>query len=114
MAYYYKDKNPFYKALPKFRKDCFGTVKNGMKFIYPTEKSTVFLPKDFDGKKNKLILKVAHSNREATLYWYVNETYVGTTKEIHELQIAPKIGEYNLTVVDDFGEEIRQKITIKE
>ena len=114
MAYYYKDKNPFYKALPKFRKDCFGTVKNGMKFIYPTEKRTVFLPKDFDGKKNKLILKVAHSNREATLYWYVNETYVGTTKEIHELQIAPKIGEYNLTVVDDFGEEIRQKITIKE
>ena len=45
MEYYYKDKNPFYKALPKFRDDCLGETKNSMKFIYPTEKSTIFLPK---------------------------------------------------------------------
>ena len=69
MEYYYKDKNPFYKPLPKFRNDCLGETKNSMKFIYPTEKSTIFLPKNFDGKKNELILKVAHSNNDANLFW---------------------------------------------
>ena len=47
MEYYYKNKNPFYKTLPKFRNDCLGEVQNAMKFIYPTEKRTIFLPKEY-------------------------------------------------------------------
>ncbi|MGK0413010.1 MAG: penicillin-binding protein 1C [Polaribacter sp.] len=113
MEYYYKVKNPFYKPLPKFRNDCFRGIENGMKFMYPTEKTTIFLPKDFDGKQNGIILKVAHSNKEITLYWYLNNTYLGKTNEIHEFQIAPKIGNYKITVIDNFGEEIQQQIIIK-
>ncbi len=114
LEYYYKDKNPFYKSLPKFRNDCLGEVKNAMKFIYPTEKSTVFLPKDFDGKQNELILKVAHSNPEATLFWYANHQFLGTTTEMHEFAIEPKVGNFTFTVVDNFGNEIQQQITINE
>ena len=114
MEYYYKDKNPFYKSLPKFRADCLGETKNTMKFLYPTEKSTIFLPKDFDGKKNELILKVAHSNKDAVLYWYANKTFLGTTKEIHDFAVSPEIGEYKLTVMDNFGNEIHQSVIIKE
>ncbi|QNM85120.1 penicillin-binding protein 1C [Polaribacter pectinis] len=114
MEYYYKDKNPFYKSLPKFREDCLGEIKNAMKFIYPTEKSTIFLPKNFDGKKNELILKVAHSNQEATLFWYVNNEFIIATKEIHNVAIDSKIGDYTISVTDNFGNEIRQEIIIKE
>ena len=114
LAYYYKKQNPFYKSLPKFRKDCLGDVKNAMKFRYPTEKSTIFLPKNFDGKQNELILKVAHSNPDAVLYWYSNNTFLGTTKELHQFAVSPKIGEFKFTVMDSFGNEIHQKITIKD
>ncbi|TXD50143.1 penicillin-binding protein 1C [Polaribacter sp. IC073] len=114
MEYYYKDKNPFYKSLPKFRNDCLGGNKNAMKFIYPTEKSTIFLPKGFDGKKNEIILKVAHSNSEATLFWYVNDTYLGTTKEINEFSVSLEIGDYIISVTDNFGDEVRQQIIVKE
>jgi penicillin-binding protein 1C len=82
--------------------------------MYPTEKSTIFLPKDFDGKQNEIVLKVAHSKKDITLFWYLNKTYLGETKEIHEFQIAPKVGDYQITVVDDFGEEIQQKFIIKD
>jgi len=112
--YYYKKQNPFYKPLPKFREDCLGEVKNVMKFLYPTEKSTIFLPKDFDGKQNELILKVAHSNKEAILFWSLNQQFLGTTAENHELAITPKEGEFIITVVDNFGNEIQQQISIKE
>jgi len=112
--YYYKKQNPFYKPLPKFREDCLGEVKNVMKFLYPTEKSTIFLPKDFDGKQNELILKVAHSNKEAILFWSLNQQFLGTTTENHELAITPKEGDFKITVVDNFGNEIQQQISIKE
>ena len=114
MEYYYKDNNPFYKSLPKFRADCVGDIKNSMKFLYPTAKSSIFLPKDFDGKKNELVVRVAHSSKEAILFWYVNTTYVGRTEEIHEFEIAAKEGVYTITVVDNLGEEIQQEIIIKD
>ena len=114
LEYYYKDKNPFYKSLPKFREDCLGENKNVMKFLYPTEKSTIFLPKNFDGKQNELILKVAHSNKDAILYWYSNTTFLGTTKEMHQFAVKPTVGEYHFTVMDHLGNEIQQIVIIKE
>jgi penicillin-binding protein 1C len=114
MAYYYRDKNPFYKSVPKFRNDCLGEAVNAMKFLYPTEKNTIYLPKSFDGTTNELILKVAHSNREVTLFWSLNNIFIGTTKEIHDFAIQPTIGKYLITVTDSFGNEIKEQIEIKE
>lgn len=114
MEYYYKKHNPFYKPLPKLREDCLGDVNNSMKFIYPTEKSAVFLPKDFNGKQNELVLKVAHSNNDAILYWYANNIFLGTTKELHSFAFQPKTGDFNFTVMDNFGNEIHQQITVKD
>ncbi|MFG6685160.1 penicillin-binding protein 1C [Mariniflexile sp. HNIBRBA6329] len=112
MAYYYKAKNPFYKPLPKFRSDCLGDNTITMEFIYPEENNTIFLPKDFDEKPNDLILKIAHSKPDATLFWYLNETFIGSTKDIHELAIIPKEGKHLITVVDEFGNEAKRSITI--
>ncbi|ARV15606.1 penicillin-binding protein 1C [Polaribacter sp. SA4-12] len=114
MEYYYKDKNPFYKPLPKFRNDCLSESKNSMKFMYPTEESTIFLPKNFDGKKNELILKIAHSNNEAKLFWYLDTAFLGTTEEEHEFSIDLNTGSYVISVTDNFGNEIDQKIIVKD
>jgi penicillin-binding protein 1C len=114
MEYYYREKNPFYKSVPKFRNDCLGEVVNAMKFLYPIEKRTIFLPKSFDGTTNELILKVAHSNKEVTLFWSLNNTFLGTTKGIHHFAIQPTLGTYLITVTDSFGNEIQQEIEIKE
>lgn len=113
MKYYYKSQNPFYRKLPEFRSDCKGELQNSMKFIYPTQKSTIFLPKNFSGKQNDLIVKVAHSNKEAILFWSLNNTFLGTTKENHEFAITPRIGNFTIIVVDNFGNEISEEISIK-
>ena len=114
MEYYFKKKNPFYKSLPKYRVDCLGDSKNAMKFIYPTENSTIFLPKDFEGKKNEVVFRVAHSNSEATLFWYVDNIYCGTTKRTHDFSMNLEIGTYNVSVTDNFGGVIAQKISVTE
>lgn len=112
MAYYYKKKNPFYKSLPPYRSDCMGNESVAMEFIYPKENNSVFLPKDFDGKTNELILKVAHSKPEITVFWYVDEAYLGSTKDIHEMSIMPSFGKHTLTVVDELGNEAKRVIEI--
>ena len=114
MAYYYKTKNPFYKPLPKFRSDCLGNSAITMEFIYPEEDNHIFLAKDFDGKPNGLILKIAHSKPEATLFWYLDETFMGSTKDIHELALMPREGAHIITVVDEFGNEARRKMTVSK
>ncbi|WP_396602477.1 penicillin-binding protein 1C [Algibacter sp. R77976] len=112
MAYYYKTKNPFYKPLPKFRADCLGENTVSIEFIYPKANNSIFLPKDFDGKTNDLILKIAHSKPESTVFWYVDNTFVGSTKDIHELAIKPKQGKHVITVVDEFGNETKRRFEI--
>ena len=114
MEYYYKNENPFYKPLPEFRKDCLGEIKNALKFIYPTEKTTIFLPKGFSGKKNEIILKATHSNKEVILFWYVNNKFITTTKEIHDVSMVLKSGKYVISVTDSFGKEIQQKLIVKD
>ena len=114
MAHYYKTKNPFYKPLPRYRSDCIGENEITMQFIYPKENNTIFLPKDFDGKTNDLILKIAHSKPNSTLYWHIDNTYIGHTKDIHDMAIIPKQGEHIITVVDAFGNEIKRAFKISD
>jgi penicillin-binding protein 1C len=110
--YYFKTKNPLYKPLPPFRNDCIETSAVRMEFIYPNQQNTIFLPKDFDGNTNELILKVAHSKSELKLFWYIDDVYVGQTKDIHDMAILPQQGEHTITVVDELGNEIKHKITV--
>ena len=112
MEYYYKSKNPFYKPLPPFRNDCVGNEQINMQFIYPKDNSIIFLPKDFDGKINSLILKIAHSKPKSKIYWYLNERFIGNTTDIHDLAITPKEGKHTITAVDEFGNEAKRNLQI--
>lgn len=112
MAYYYKAKNPFYKTLPAYRTDCLGREAVSMEFIYPKDNNKVFLPKDFDGNTNPLIAKIAHSKPEMTVYWYLDETYLGSTKDLHEMAFLPNYGTHTITAVDELGNEVKQTLEV--
>ena len=61
---------------------------------------------------NDLILKVAHSKPETLVFWYLNESYLGSTKDIHEFAMKPKRGKHIVTIVDEFGNESKRWIDI--
>ncbi|WP_420571053.1 penicillin-binding protein 1C [Kordia sp.] len=114
MEYYYQSKNPLYKSLPPYRKDCTAEGQKSMDFIYPEEAVKVFLPKDFDGNTNGLVLRLAHSIPETKVFWYLDEAFLGTTKTIHEMEVTPTIGIHKITVVDELGNEAKRTIEIQE
>ena len=114
MEYYYQNKNPLYKTLPPFRNDCMAEGQKSMDFIYPAEALKVFLPKDFDGTKNGLVLRLAHSIPDTKVFWYLDETFLGTTENIHEMEVKPTTGVHKITVVDEFGNEAIRTVEIQE
>ena len=115
MEYYYKQSNSEYKVLPNFKKECLKDTKKIMDFIYPKAFTNIFLPKDFSGKTNDIIFRLAHNIAETKVFWYLDKTFIGTTKNIHEMAINPKkLGRHIITVVDEFGNESRRIINITE
>jgi len=110
---YFKQKNSFYKMLPPFRSDCQGSqTEKIMGFIYPEPNSKIYIPKELDGQKGKMVIKVVHRNPDAVLYWHLNNQYIGSTTKFHHMAIAPDYGNYTISVVDNNGEKISRKFEV--
>ena len=114
MEYYYRKFHPEYRVTPPFLAACEGGQKAAMEFIYPYPKEEILLPVDFDEQVGEVIFTLAHRNAESEVHWYLDDRYLSSTRNIHELAVSPKPGDYVLTVVDQDGRRLEQKITIKK
>ena len=112
MEWYYKSKNPTYTELPPFRKDCNVTGGSSMELLYPKQESKIFVPVELDESAGKTVFRAAHRNPETTIYWHLDDNYIGSTKGIHQLGVSPEPGKHVLTIVDEFGESVSQRFEI--
>lgn len=114
IAYYYAGKHPDYRELPPLHPDCDILGEQPMSFIYPKKNEDIILPKDFDGKRNDLIIKLTHRNPDTKVFWYLNDRFIGDTETFHELAILPEEGNYIITVVDADGNQLKQQIKVSK
>jgi penicillin-binding protein 1C len=112
--WYFKSKNYFYKPLPPYKPDCVNsTDSQPMEFIYPKEDAKFFVPVDIDNKLSKVIVEVAHRKPESLIYWHLDGEYLGTTKDIHQMAIAPGKGKHILDLVDENGCVLSRNFMVK-
>ena len=113
MEYFYRKKHPEYNPLPPVAPGC-SADKNipEMEFIYPTPGIKIFIPRDQTGLLTKVITEVAHRNPSKKIFWHLDQTYIGTSRYIHQIEIEAKSGNHVLTVVDEDGNAIRCGFTI--
>lgn len=114
MEWYYKQKNMFYVPLPAYREDCEKTLhtRKNMDFIYPKEFTKIFVPIEIDGKPGRVVFEVAHRKAGATVYWHLDDTYVGQTTDFHQMAFYPTQGLHTLTAVDENGESIKTSFEV--
>ena len=112
LEYYYAPQHPEYKPLPAFAEGCLKAGELNMQFIFPKKNESILLPKDFDEMTNQVIFRLAHRSPETTVFWYLDQDYIGKTETFHELALAPQPGTYTLSATDLEGNEVRQKIEI--
>jgi penicillin-binding protein 1C len=113
MEYYYRQKHPEFKTLPPVAPGC--TVSKSipvMEFIYPTSGIKIFIPRDQTGALTRVIPEVAHRNPSKKIFWHLDETYIGSTRFIHQIEMLAETGNHLLTVVDEEGNAIRCAFTI--
>jgi penicillin-binding protein 1C len=115
MEWYYRSKNPTYKPLPPFLEGC--DIKgrsNPMALLYPRiENTTVFIPRDLDGNYSEAIFEVAHREEGATIFWHLNEEYLGFTQSFHRMGINPGKGMHKLILVDGEGNALEVQFNVQ-
>jgi penicillin-binding protein 1C len=113
MEYFYRKKHPEYKTLPPVGQGC-SLSKNlpVMEFIYPTAGIKIFIPRDQTGELTRVITEVVHRNPSKKIFWHLDETYIGTTQFIHQLEMLTGSGNHILTAVDEDGNMIRCGFTV--
>lgn len=113
MEWYYKRKNPQYRNLPPYRGDCLADLTdNPMALIYPKTPSSIYVPIQLDGTLSRTVFEATHRDHTATIYWHIDEEYIGSTTDIHQIALAPSVGEHHLTLVDDAGVIVKQKFSV--
>ncbi|MBC7417418.1 MAG: penicillin-binding protein 1C, partial [Pedobacter sp.] len=113
MEYYYKVKNADYKSLPPFKLGCdINASTAAMELIYPKNGATIYIPLEIDGTRGKVVLNAAHRNPRTKIYWHIDNEYIATTTNFHQLAVSPSAGRHKLTLVDENGERLEQYFTV--
>jgi len=115
--FYFRQLNANYRNLPPYRKDCLAQLTqseshNPIEILYPTPGTKLYIPIYLDEKKGSTIFKAVHRDRGATLYWHLDNQFIGKTDVFHqrELQIEPGI--HFLTLVDEQGNSITRRLEV--
>lgn len=112
MEWYYKSKNPTYKEIPPTRADCESGSVTAMEIIYPKMFSKIYVPIELDGTMGKTIFQVAHRKANSMIHWHLDNTFIGSTQNIHQMGLTPEEGVHTLTLVDEEGESVVQQFEI--
>lgn len=90
--------------LPPHNPNCTGfKSRKTLQIIYPEPKAKIFLPRDIDGKLQKLNIKLAHNKKKSIVYWYIDNKYYGSTKDLHSKSFTLDKGVHTLEVIDETG-----------
>ena len=89
------------------RRTVTGTVTEGSG--YPAIGITVVE----QGTQNGAVFRAAHADPGATLYWHIDDEFVGQTVGEHELHVDPAPGGHVLTLIDSQGARRAQRFTVK-
>jgi len=117
MEFYYRKYHPDYRPLPPFRGDCGGALqaesgRRVMNLIYPEPNTSVYIPIDLDGRPGWVIFEAVHREYQSTIYWHLDENYLGSTRDFHQITLRPAPGEHRLTLVDDSGRRIERSFRV--
>jgi len=101
---YMKEKGHTFSALPPHNPDCTTlSTDNPITIIYPTANANLLVPRGVEGVHQKIIAKAGYSVEKGGLYWYLDNEFIGSTYQKHEIPLVLDTGSHYLQVVDEEG-----------
>lgn len=116
--FYYRRYHTNYRSLPQYREDCLSllsesdTSSGPIDFLYPNTGTKVYIPIDLSGERGRVVFEAAHRDPDATLFWHIDERFLGTTRTFHEQALDITQGLHTITVVDEEGNRLSRAFEV--
>ena len=115
MEFYYKQRNIDYVPLPAFKPGCtFAETGKLIEIIYPQPDAKIYVPLEINGDRGKTVFTAAHRRAVAKIFWSLDDEFIGTTQNFHQLGLNPSAGKHILTLVDENGVSVSRQFEILE
>ncbi len=79
------------------------TADDPMDILYPQPGARLWIPRDLDGRLEKVLFRAAHREAGSVLHWYLDGVYLGATRSRHSMARDIDAGGHELVVVDGEG-----------
>ena len=115
MEWYYIKNHLDYRPLPPKHPDFDAASENGspIEIIYPQHGITVVTTVGLDGREQGMVVRAAHRDPSAVLYWHLDDQFLGQTRGEHDLMIHPEPGKHVLVAVDANGASRAVQFVVK-
>ncbi len=101
---YYKFNHPDYKTLPDYKAECLAKISDkAMTILLPRPHAKIYVPIEIDGTVGQTVFEAVHRLSGISIYWHLDDAYLGATKEIHQMALNPGVGEHILLLTDENG-----------
>lgn len=114
MEYYYRQRHQDYKALPAYMPGCNIEGSRQMELVYPEAQAKIYVPVEVTGQRGRTVFTAAHRNAQSKIFWHLDDNYIGTTIQFHQIGLNPPPGRHTITIVDEQGEMISREFDILE
>ena len=113
--WYYMKKHLDYRPLPPKHPlfDAASSGQNPIEIIYPLPDLTIVLTRGLSGELGGAVFRAAHADPAATLYWHIDDEFVGETTGEHDMRVDPAPGTHRLTLIDEQGARRAIVFTVK-
>lgn len=114
-SWYFRRQQPNYKTLPPYRADCQASLSHKNKelaLLYPNGPVKIYVPINLDETQSRTVFEAKHHQPSTQLFWHLDNTYIGSTQEIHTIELNPAPGSHVITVVDEQGRSVQQAFEV--
>jgi penicillin-binding protein 1C len=113
MEFYFKQRNIDYKPLPPFKEGCsFAETGKLIELIYPQAEAKIYVPLEINGARGKTVFTAAHRRSSSKIFWSMDDNFIGTTENFHQISLDPAPGKHIITLVDESGSSISRQFEI--
>jgi penicillin-binding protein 1C len=83
-----------------------------MALVTPASKSQIYVPLELSGERGRVVFEATHRDDDAVIHWHLDDNYLGSTTQIHQLNANPPAGAHRLTLVDGSGARVSRRFSV--
>jgi penicillin-binding protein 1C len=111
--WFYRKEHPEYIPLPPWRQGCVPkSTDASMALVTPASKSQIYVPLELSGERGRVVFEATHRDDDAVIHWHLDDNYLGSTTQIHQLNANPPAGAHRLTLVDGSGARVSRRFSV--